>query len=786
MAGISKLNSITKRIFIRSSRIFMIKKLIIVFLSITTGDLSAQISLDWAVDLDNIVANSNSSVNDIKVDQAGSVYVIGTFSGTVDFNPGPATDIRTADWNDVYLQKYNSSGVLQWTRTFGGTSNENGYRLELDASNNIYAVGQFGNTVDFDPGVGVASVTALGSLDVFVLKLSSNGIFQWVKTFGGTQSVLPYSFVRDFSGNLIITGYFNGTTDFDPGAGTANKTAIANSDAYILKLDVNGNFLWVATMGGIGTSNGKEIAADGSGNIYSVGTFTSTIDLDPGIGTTSVTSNTNATDMFILKLNSSGAFQWAKTIGSSSSVVDPQGIAVQNGILNIIGSYNNTVDFNPGPGITQHTSIGSRDFVLINFDDNGNYNWSLSTGGSGDDRPYGFFTNTLNEVFITGLFWGSVDFDPGVGSNILNSNGSSDIFCSKYNSSGNLVWAENIGGNNTEWGFTITSDANGLIYLAGNFNSTLIDFDPGPNVAFFSGSAIYESYILKLSECSSSSGIDVISACNSYTWIDGITYTSSNNTATYTLPNFAGCDSVVTLNLTINNSTTATATETACDLYTWALNGTTYTTSGTYTHVGTNASGCPLTSTLNLTINNSTTATATETACDSYTWALNGTTYSTSGTYTHIGTNASGCDSVITLNLTINSSSSSIQIQSALDSYIWPVNNQTYNQSGTYTSVIPNTVGCDSTITLNLFLDFTGIGENGVNYIAVYPNPTNSFLTIEGEGIQNKAYVLVDIQGRVVLDGTFKTNKETIDLKTLVHGQYILKVEHNEVKLVKE
>ena len=866
----------------------MIKKLLILFLLIKTINPIAQISLDWAVELDNNVANSNSSVNDIKVDQAGSVYVIGTFSGTVDFNPGPLTDIRTADWNDVYLQKYNSSGVLQWTRTFGGTSNDNGYRLELDASNNIYAVGQFGTTVDFDPGVGVASVTAAGSLDVFVLKLSSNGNFQWVKTFGGTQNELPYSFVRDLSGNLIITGYFNGTADFDPGAGTANRTAIANSDAYIVKLDVNGNFLWVATMGGIGTSNGREIAVDGSGNIYSVGTFTSTIDLDPGIGTTSITANTNATDMYIQKLNSSGTFQWAKTIGSASSSVQPYGITVQNGIMNIIASYNNTVDFDPGAGITEHTAVGSRDFVLMNFDTNCNYNWSHSTGGTGDDIPYGFFTNTSNEIFVTGVLFGSVDFDPGVGSNILNSNGSADIFCSKYNSSGNLVWADNIGGNNAEWGFTITVDANGSIYLAGNFNSTLIDFDPGPNEAFFSGSSIYESYILKLSECSSSSGIDVISACNSFTWIDGITYTSSNNTATYTIPNVAGCDSVVTLNLTINNSTTATVTETACDSYTWALNGTTYTTSGTYTHVGTNASGCPLTTTLNLTINNSTTATVTETACDSYTWALNGTTYTTSGTYTHVGTNASGCPLTTTLNLTINNSTTatvtetacdsytwalngttyttsgaythvgtnasgcaltttlnltinnsttatvtetacdsytwalngttyttsgiythvgtnasgcpltttlnltinfsslSIQTETALDSYTWLINNQTYAESGSYTAVIPNSAGCDSTITLNLTLDFTGIGENKVNFMAFYPNPTSSFLTAEGEWIVNKEYALIDIQGRVVLNGTFKSNKETIDLNMLSRGQYLLSVESKEITVVKE
>ena len=145
---------------------------------------------------------------------------------------------------------------------------------------------------------------------------------------------------------------------------------------------------------------------------------------------------------------------------------------------------------------------------------------------------------------------------------------------------------------------------------------------------------------------------------------------------TYT--NAAGCDGVHTLNLTINNSTTSTVTQTACDSYTW--NGTTYTSSGSYTYSTTNANGCDSTATLNLTINSSTTSTTTHTACDSYTW--NGTTYTSSGSYTYSTTNANGCDSTAVLNLTINSSDASYTNITACDSYTW--NDSTYTQSGTY------------------------------------------------------------------------------------------------------
>ncbi|MDA8980268.1 hypothetical protein N9G63_04420, partial [Chitinophagales bacterium] len=468
-------------------------RICILFVSLLSSlNITAQLSLEWAVELDNNIANSNSSVNDIKVDQAGNVYVIGSFNGTIDFNPGPGTDLRTntgADpsFADVFLQKYNSSGTILWTKTFGGTSNDRGYRIELDANNNIYAVGQFGNTVDFDPGVGVASVTAAGSLDVFVLKLSSNGNFQWIKTFGGTQNELPYSFVRDFSGNLIITGYFNGTADFDPGAGTANRTAIANSDAYIVKLDVNGNFLWVATMGGLGTITGNGISVDGFGNIYSFGTFTQTIDLDPGVGISNFT--TSATDLYIQKLNASGVFQWAKTISGTSSVLRAYGIAIQSGFIYLNGSFTNTADFDPGLGVSNHTSNGSSDNVIIKLDNNGNYVWSFSSGGANSDIPYDIYVNTSNEVLITGFFSDTVDFDSGPNVNSLISNGCNDIFIQKLDASGNHIWVTSMGGLNCEWGYTITSDPNGDIYLGGNFSSPLIDFDPGPNVANLSGSA---------------------------------------------------------------------------------------------------------------------------------------------------------------------------------------------------------------------------------------------------------------------------------------------------------
>jgi hypothetical protein len=190
-------------------------------------------------------------------------------------------------------------------------------------------------------------------------------------------------------------------------------------------------------------------------------------------------------------------------------------------------------------------------------------------------------------------------------------------------------------------------------------------------------------------------------ACSSYT-LNGTVYNTSG-VYTQVLENAAGCDSTITLNLTINVPTTATLIETGCDSFT--INGSIYNTSGVYTQVIENAAGCDSTITLNLTINNSSTSIVTETACDSFT--LNGTTYPASGVYTQVLENAAGCDSTITLNLTINNSSTSTMTQTVCESYTWIQTGITYTASGTYTDTLQTMNGCDSVFVLNLTV--TGI-----------------------------------------------------------------------------
>ncbi len=248
----------------------------------------------------------------------------------------------------------------------------------------------------------------------------------------------------------------------------------------------------------------------------------------------------------------------------------------------------------------------------------------------------------------------------------------------------------NANGSNT--GLTTLTD------LSGNGNTgTLSNFA-------LSGTSSNWVNGVTLATAANNTGVDVQNpSCNQFTWIDGITYTSNNNTATYTIPNIAGCDSVITLNLTLGNnqSTSSTDVHVVCDILQW-IDGNLYTSdNNTATHTIPNAAGCDSVITLDLTVLGTTFGTDVQTSCTAFTW-INGVTYTSSNnTNTFILTNSNGCDSIVTLNLTITTITAT-DVQTACKPFTW-IDGNTYttdNNSATFMLQTPD--GCDSLVTLDL------------------------------------------------------------------------------------
>jgi gliding motility-associated-like protein len=398
--------------------------------------------------------------------------------------------------------------VLDWVstaRTSAGTpSTETGktYSVAVDASGNSYGSGPFFGTQDFDPGAGVFNLTSVGDADVFITKLDASGNFVWAKSIGGTLKDNSYGIALDPSGNVYVTGSFNGTSDFNPSAAVTNLTSAGFTDLYILKLDTDGNFVWAKSIGG-NSFDGDEsfaIATDAAGNVFTTGYFTEKVDFDPGPGIFNLdfTSGTctNCSQIFILKLDTDGNFGWAKRgggFGDSSGYgisVDASGNVLTTGYFwsNAFGA----------------PSTGTQDIFIVKHDNNGNQLWAKAFGDATDisfhEKGYAITTDASGNVYATGRYENTTDFDPGAGVFNLTAVNKMDIFVLKLDAAGNFVWAKSMGGVNSgtirDVGLGIGVDAAGNVYTTGGFSDTG-DFDPGPGV-FTLTAAIGAIFISKL------------------------------------------------------------------------------------------------------------------------------------------------------------------------------------------------------------------------------------------------------------------------------------------------
>lgn len=402
--------------------------------------LDASGNLVWAKNIGGFNAEWGTSIT---IDSLGNVYTTGLFYGTADFDPGAGTfDLSSNGSSDIFISKLDSSGNFVWAKNMGGGSHEEGRSIVVDPAGNIYATGYFSGLADFDPGMGVYNLSPSGSYhcEIFISKFDAFGNFVWAKNMGGPSGDIAYSIAVDAASNVYTTGSFIGTSDFDPGTGTFDPTSNGGGDVFISKLDSSGNFVWAKSMGGSSADVGLASLVDASGNVYTTGYFYGTVDFDPGAGSCYLISNFN--DVFISKLDASGNFVWAKSIGGSSSDAGRSMALDVSGNLYTTGNFEGTVDFDPGPGTFNLTSIGNQDIFISKLDASGNFMGAENIGGTSHDVGLSIGIDGTGNVYTKGFFNESCDFDPGAGSFNLVSAGSNDIFIRK--TSQHMVGVESI------------------------------------------------------------------------------------------------------------------------------------------------------------------------------------------------------------------------------------------------------------------------------------------------------------------------------------------------------
>lgn len=383
----------------------------------------------WALRIGGGDADVSGSVG---LDAAGNVFVTGTFWGSSDFDPGPSTyTLTSAGSSDIFLAKYSTDGALLWAKNVGGILNDTGDDLAVDAGGNCVVTGSFLGNADLDPGIGVAAFNGGNTTDAFFAKFNPAGELLWARDIEGSGEENGHGVSVNASGEVYVTGTFFGTSDLDAGAGVTAVSGAGAKDTYLAKYNGSGQFLWGKSFGSAGDEQAVDMATDAAGNLYAVGYFVGMVNFNTDGGTTILTSPSGLFNGFLMKLSTTGAFQWAFSIGGGG---DDASLAVTvdaAGNPCVTGYFQGTVDFDPGAGAYPMTGTGNEIF-LADYTPAGNFLWAQKEGAGGDEAAYGIAADAQGFVYTTGYFSGTTGFETGSGTVALSSAGGNDAFLLKF------------------------------------------------------------------------------------------------------------------------------------------------------------------------------------------------------------------------------------------------------------------------------------------------------------------------------------------------------------------
>lgn len=367
----------------------------------------------------------------IAYDGSSSLYISGTFNGTVDFDPGPGVyNLTAAGGYDAFLLKLDTNGIFNWAVNWGASSAEFGGQILIGSASEIYMIGTFGSAIDLDPGSGV-QMTTTSSAGTFIVKLTSSGTFVW----GGNYTASSFSSAAlDGNGFIYLAGTCQGANcDMDPGAGTINfSTANNTQDIYVIKITINGSYIWHRTIGNTSTNQAHSVGVDIRGNVYLTGIFLGNLDFDPGPG--SFMMNAGFTiDAFLCRLDTAGNFINAISLVSSTGDIERcYALQDSDGYFYLMGNFADAVDFNPSAAAYTLTSQTSTlDFYYMCMDSACNFMWASAMAGSGNQVTGAFCFDPQGNIISTHPLTGNIDADMGAGTDMLGEYNNTDIFVAR-------------------------------------------------------------------------------------------------------------------------------------------------------------------------------------------------------------------------------------------------------------------------------------------------------------------------------------------------------------------
>jgi hypothetical protein len=406
----------------------------------------------------------------VDVDKFGNAYITGGYSENGDLDPTPGVDIPGGC--GVFLCKLDSEGNYKWGHVWGNEISTDAAGVATDSAGNVYVIGGFMGTVDFDPGDGVDEHEPDNYWlnGYFLSKFNTDGEFQWARTWAGYgEPLCPICSVTvDGNDCVYAAGDYHGSYDFDPGPGVDQHTSWSKN-AFISKFDADGNFMWARTWGDDQYILCMDIDTGGADTVCVCGMFDGEIDFDPGPGEDIHVK----CGPYFSKFDTDGNYQWAVTFDFDNYLInDAAGVAIDNsGDIYVTGFARPAFDFDPGPGTAETYGV-----FLGKFDPDGNFIWGrdwaeYNFDGSIRDYIYHVELDSLGNPYVAGRYWYLNDFDPGPGF-YVDGYGS---FISKFNPSGEFQWVRTVF--NDVFDLAIGPQDNS--YVTG-FSDIGFDMNPGP------------------------------------------------------------------------------------------------------------------------------------------------------------------------------------------------------------------------------------------------------------------------------------------------------------------
>src|SRR6218665_1983715 len=279
-----------------------------------------------------------------------NIYIIGYSNDQIDLDPGPETQLTPAGMLVNFISKFDQNGNYIWSKIVQNVSGVCVPQfIEYSVDNHLKITGYFGGSFDANPGSGTNTLTINDDLAVFFIDLDTDGNFYWAKQLRashglGGLNLSVGGIATTPTGDLIATGFFDYNTDFDPGAGNTNTTSSGSKDFYLLKLDVNGNFVWVKTSE---YGAGCDVVVDQDGNLIVSGVFFTVFDFSLGNGSENRTP-TDAHDGFVLKTNSNGDYTWVKLFAGDGQQIPKCLSLTSNNSINCAGTFFDELTINDG------------------------------------------------------------------------------------------------------------------------------------------------------------------------------------------------------------------------------------------------------------------------------------------------------------------------------------------------------------------------------------------------------------------------------------------------------